>query len=101
MTSTDSVKRSRLTAGIISANGARECERSGESSIPPVGNNRLEAAYRISAHCLKAREIEAVAMSSPHGDPTAQHTRPRSRSARRGMIERWTAMIRRGLGVGP
>jgi hypothetical protein len=54
----------------------------------------------MSAGCPKARDIEAIAMSSPYADLTPQYALPRVRSARGASVERWAALVRRVLGVG-
>jgi hypothetical protein len=41
----------------------------------------------MRADCPKARDIEAIAMSSPHAGLTARFTRPRVRSAGSVIVE--------------
>jgi hypothetical protein len=54
----------------------------------------------MSADCPKARDIEAIAMSSLHADLTPQYARPPVRSAGGAIVEGWAAMVGRILGVG-
>jgi hypothetical protein len=49
-----------------------EYQQSCESGAPPAANDQLRAAVPMGVARLKARDIEAIVLSSPHGDPMAQ-----------------------------
>ena len=97
---TDSTTRHHPTPGVTRAGGEHQCIQLGAGGTPPVARNRLEAAFPMSAGRPKARDIEAIAMSSLYADLTPQYTRPPVRSAGGAIVERWAALVRRILGVG-
>jgi hypothetical protein len=76
---TDGTTRRHPTPGLSATGGEHECIQPGARGTPPVARNRRAAAFPMSAECPKARDIEAIAMSSQHAGPTAQYTRPRGR----------------------
>jgi hypothetical protein len=100
ISTTDNMKPSRLGTAMMSADSAPDCEPPRESGIPSVGHDRREAAFATSAHRLKARDIEAIAMSSPCRDQRPQRAGSSAGWARGGIVERWAAVVRRGLGIG-
>jgi hypothetical protein len=52
--------------------GEHQYQQSDESGTPPAASDQLKVAFPVGADRLKARDIEAIVLSSLHGDPMAQ-----------------------------
>jgi hypothetical protein len=64
--------------------------------VKPVSGRQSETTVPMHAGCLKARDIEAVALSSMHGGLVARRSSWSSvREARNGVVARWVAIVRR------
>jgi hypothetical protein len=60
------------TPEVEAVSGKHEYQQSGESGTPPAASDQLKAAFPTGVGRLKARDIEAIVLSSLHGDPMAQ-----------------------------
>jgi hypothetical protein len=76
------------TSGTKVASGKHDC-------VPIAKHNQPEATFGAPANYPKARDIEAIALSSLHGDPIMQHVSSSVCNACNRIVEQWAAIVRR------
>ena len=80
--------------------GECDYEHPDESELPPAASDQIGARVPRGVDRLKARDIEAIVLAGPRGDPMAQYAWSSVRSTRNRIVDRWVAIAGRLLGPG-